>query len=317
VRNVLRRLVAGELSEEDALAELRRLQLDELGGRARLDLGRYLRRGIPEVVLAAGKSPQDAAHLVVAMAERQGQGLISRMTEAHTSALGDAARRAGMRIAEYHASARVIREGFSPETVDAKVGILTAGTSDLPVADEARMVVEACGLEARLEADLGVAGLHRFVGPLAAVLEWGADVVVVAAGMDGVLPGLVAGLIELPVIGLPVSTGYGRGGAGEAALTTMLQSCSTGLTVVNIDNGIGAGAAATLIAARAAQGRRRGRTTAATASTMAPTSIKPKTAAAITREASAPPGTAKTSASRPTATRMPASSHGKPRRRRP
>src|SRR6266699_3473768 len=130
----------------------------------------------------------------------------------------------------------------------AKVGILTAGTSDVPVADEARMVVEACGLGARLEADLGVAGLHRFLGPLSAILEWGADVIVVAAGMDGVLPGLVAGLIDAPVIGLPVSTGYGHGGAGEAALGTMLQSCSTGLLVVNVDNGVGAGAAAVLIA---------------------------------------------------------------------
>ncbi len=317
MRDVLRRLVAGELSEENALAELRRIQLDELGGRARLDLGRFLRRGIPEVVLAAGKSPQDAARLVLAMAESQGQGLISRMSDAHASALRGAAERAGMRIAEYHAAARVLRDGFSPGPLDGKVGILTAGTSDLPVADEARMVIEACGLEARMEADLGVAGLHRFVGPLSAVLEWGADVVVVAAGMDGVLPGLVAGLIDLPVIGLPVSTGYGRGGAGEAALTTMLQSCSTGLTVVNIDNGVGAGAAATLIAARAAQGRRRGRSTATMASAMAPTSIRPTTAAAIARDASAPPGSAKTSASTPVASRMPASSHGKPRRRRP
>jgi len=317
VRDVLRRLVAGELSEEDALAELRRMQLDELGGRARLDLGRFLRRGIPEVVLASGKSPQDAARLVLAMAERQGQGLISRMSDAHESALRDAARQAGMRVAEYHAAARVLRMGFSPEPLDGKVGILTAGTSDLPVADEARMVVEACGLEARMEADLGVAGLHRFVGPLSAVLEWGADVVVVAAGMDGVLPGLVAGLIDLPVIGLPVSTGYGRGGAGEAALTTMLQSCSTGLTVVNIDNGVGAGAAATLIAARAAQGRRRGRSTATTASAMAPTSSRLKTTAAMARDASGPPGTAKTRARTPVARTTPTSSHGKPRRRRP
>src|SRR5207245_10122406 len=125
--------------------------------------------------------------------------------------------------------ARVVRADVAPGARGGKVGFRTAGTSDVPVADEARMVVEACGLGTRLEADVGVAGLHRFVGPLAAILEWGADVIVVAAGMDGVLPGLVAGLIDVPVIGLPVSTGYGRGGAGEAALSTMLQSCSTGL----------------------------------------------------------------------------------------
>jgi len=254
VKDVLRRLVEGELTEEEALVELRAIQLDELEGRARLDLGRWLRRGIPEVVLAAGKSPADAAALAVAMAERHGQGLISRMTPEHRAALEVAAAGA-YEIVEYATSARVVRPGYAPTSIDARAGVLTAGTSDLPVANEARMVLEAAGVEVRMEADLGVAGLHRFVAPLAALLEWGADVLVVAAGMDGVLPGLVAGLVALPVIGVPVSTGYGRGGAGEAALLTMLQSCSTGLTVVNIDNGVGAGTAAVLVAARAAAGR--------------------------------------------------------------
>ncbi len=317
MRDVLRRLMAGELTEDEAIAQLRRMQLDELGGRARLDLGRYLRRGIPEVVLARDKSPAVTARLAVAMAERQGQGLVSRMTDDHASALRDAAEVAEMTVVPYHASARVMHEGFSPEGIGAKAGILTAGTSDVPVADEARMVLDACGIETRLEADLGVAGLHRFVGPLAAMLEWGADALVVAAGMDGVLPGLVAGLIDVPVIGLPVSTGYGRGGAGEAALTTMLQSCSTGLVVVNIDNGVGAGAAAALIAAAVAQGRRRGRSMATTASTTAPASSRPNTTAAMARDASAPPGSAKTNASRLTTANSPASSQGKPRRRRP
>lgn len=317
MREILRRLVAGELTEDEALAELRRTQLDELGGRARLDLGRYLRRGIPEVVLASGKSPHEAALLAVAMAELQGQGLISRMTEAHQARLREAAESAGMKVISYQASARVLRQGFVPERVEGKVGLLTAGTSDVPVADEARMVVEACGLESRLDADLGVAGLHRFVAPLAATLEWGADAIIVAAGMDGVLPGLVAGLIDVPVIGLPVSTGYGRGGAGEAALTTMLQSCSMGLVVVNIDNGVGAGAAAVLIASRAAQGRRRGRSTATIASTSAPTIKRPNNPPATRREASAPPGMAKRNASAAIVARTPTSSHGKPRRRRP
>jgi hypothetical protein len=312
---VLRRLVAGELTEDEAISELRRVQLDELAGKAKLDLGRYMRRGIPEVVLATGKSPEDAARLAVRMAEQHGQGLISRMTPAHRAALAHTA--GGMHVADYHSAARVLRAGFVADLIDGRVGLLTAGTSDLPAADEARMIVEACGLEARLDADLGVAGLHRFVAPLAAMLEWEADVLIVAAGMDGVLPGLVAGLVDVPVIGLPVSTGYGRGGAGEGALTTMLQSCSTGLVVVNIDNGVGAGAAAVLIAARAAQRRRRGLKTAKTANTIAPSTSSPKTAAATTRERSAPPGTAKTSAKRTTVANTAARSHGKPPRRRP
>lgn len=179
------------------------------------------------------------------------------------------------------------------------------------------MVVEACGLEVRLDADLGVAGLHRFVGPLAATLEWGADVIIVAAGMDGVLPGLVAGLIDVPVIGLPVSTGYGRGGAGEAALTTMLQSCSTGLVVVNIDNGVGAGAAAVLAGRRPlfiGQRRFRGMNGATMATTSA-TPISPTAKAAKTpRNTSGPPASRKPMAPNSTTTPTKTRSQGKPRR---
>src|SRR4051812_1457146 len=175
VKDILRRLVAGELTEDEAIAELRTQQLEELGGRARLDLGRFLRRGIPEVVLAAGKTPEDAATLAVAMAQMRGQGLISRMSADHREALDRACARAGLEIAAYGNAARVIRAGWQPEAVGGKVGIMTAGTSDIPVADEARMVVDASGLESRLEADLGVAGLHRFMAPLSSLLEWGAD----------------------------------------------------------------------------------------------------------------------------------------------
>ncbi|HET7467544.1 MAG TPA: nickel pincer cofactor biosynthesis protein LarB [Candidatus Dormibacteraeota bacterium] len=280
MRDVLRRLLAGELTEDEALTELRSIQLEDLAGRARLDLGRYLRRGIPEVILAQGKSPEEVARLVVTMAGRQGQGLVSRMSPAHAQAVHDAAAANGMKLVTYSSSARVLREGFTPETLEGKVGVLTAGTSDVAVADEARMVAEACGVEVRMEADLGVAGLHRFVAPLSSILDWGADVLVVAAGMDGVLPGLVAGLVAVPVIGLPVSTGYGRGGAGEAALLTMLQSCSTGLVLVNIDNGVGAGAAAVLIAQR----RLRGKNTATTTAPAVPRTSRAKNKTARPRE---------------------------------
>jgi NCAIR mutase (PurE)-related protein len=251
VRSVLRRLLAGELTEAEAEAELRRVQLEELDGRARLDLGRRERRGLPEVVLASGKLPEDAARLAVALAREQGQGLVSRLGPDHWRSLERQAGEAGFELLRYHAAACVRRPAFAPAPRPGRVALLTAGTSDLSAADEARMVVEACGLEARLEADLGVAGLHRLLGPLSELLAWEPDVLIGAAGMDGVLPGVVAGLVDLPVIGLPVGVGYGVGGRGEAALLTMLQSCSTGLVVVNVDNGVGAGAAASLIAARA------------------------------------------------------------------
>jgi NCAIR mutase (PurE)-related protein len=256
---VLRRLLAGELSEEEAEAELRRVQMDALSGRARLDLGRRNRRGLPEVVLASGKRPEDAAELAVTLAREEGQGLASRLEAPHWAALERESAAAGYPIVRYHDAARVLRPGFVPAARPGRVGLLTAGTSDLPAADEARMVVEACGLSVRLEADMGVAGLHRLLGPLSEMLSWEPDVLVVAAGMDGVLPGVVAGLVDVPVIGLPVGVGYGAGGRGEAALLTMLQSCSTGLVVVNIDNGIGAGSAAVLIAARAGAAASRSR----------------------------------------------------------
>ena len=254
VREILARLRAGEITVDEAAAELRHTQLVELGGRARMDLGRTARRGLPEVILAAGKPPEAAAGLAVALANRQGQGLVSRLTDAHWEALERAA--GSLEIDRYTGSARVRRAGFAVEPGGGRAALITAGTSDLPVADEVRMLLEATGVEARLVFDVGVAGLHRLLEPLADLIAWSPDVIVVAAGMDGVLPGIVAGLVDIPVIGVPVSTGYGMGGEGEGALVTMLQSCATGLTVVNIDNGIGAGAAASLIALRAAAARR-------------------------------------------------------------
>ncbi|HEY8811293.1 MAG TPA: nickel pincer cofactor biosynthesis protein LarB [Candidatus Dormibacteraeota bacterium] len=254
---MLARLRAGELTVDEALEEIRRTQLIELAGHARMDLGRTGRRGIPEVVLAAGKAPATAARLIVALAREQGQGLGSRLGPDHWPALEEASD--GFELHRYGPSAAAIRRaGFAPEPSAGRVAIITAGTSDLPVAEEARMVLEAAGVETRLVFDVGVAGLHRLIEPLVQIVEWRADVLVVAAGMDGVLPGVVAGLVDAPVIGLPVSTGYGAGGEGEAALLTMLQSCSTGLTVVNIDNGIGAGTAAALIARRAGAARQPG-----------------------------------------------------------
>lgn len=254
MRSILRRLLAGELTASEAEAELRRVQLVALAGGARMDLGRGGRRGLPEVVMAAGKAPNEAARLTVALALEQGQGLASRLDDAHREALDREAAGAGLEFRRYGGrSVLVARPGFAPEPRDGRVALLTAGTADLNATEEARMLIEACGLAARTAADVGVAGLHRLVEPLADLLDWDPDVVVVAAGMDGVLPGVVAGLVDRPVIGLPVSTGYGAGGAGEAALLTMLQSCSTGLVAVNIDNGVGAGAAAVLIASRAAR----------------------------------------------------------------
>ncbi len=260
MREMLARLRAGELSVDEALTEIRRTQLLELSEQARLDLGRKLRRGLPEVVLASGKPAADVARLVMTLAAEQGQGLTTRLDAEQWDALQAAVEVAGFMLLRFGPSAAIARRpGFEVDPVGARVAILTAGTSDLPVAEEARMVLLAAGIEARVVFDVGVAGLHRLFRPLADLMAWDPDAFIVAAGMDGVLPGVVAGLVDFPVIGVPVSTGYGAGGRGEAALLTMLQSCSTGLAVVNIDNGVGAGSTAALIARRAAAARRQPR----------------------------------------------------------
>jgi NCAIR mutase (PurE)-related protein len=137
--------------------------------------------------------------------------------------------------------------------------VITAGTSDVPIAEEAAVVAEEMGCGVVTAYDCGVAGLHRLAAPLRAMRRRRVDAIVVAAGMDGALPSVVSGLVDVPVIGLPTSIGYGAGGKGVAALLSMLQTCSPGLAVVNIDNGVGAGATAALIANRAAAARTGGR----------------------------------------------------------
>jgi hypothetical protein len=135
--------------------------------------------------------------------------------------------------------------------------VLTAGTSDIPAAEEAALICREMGCEVHTVYDVGVAGLHRLWEPLRLLLEEAeVDVLIVAAGMDGALPSVVSGLVDVPVVGLPTSIGYGLGGKGEAALLSMLQTCSPGMAVVNIDNGVGAGAMAGLIANRMAAARR-------------------------------------------------------------
>jgi len=144
----------------------------------------------------------------------------------------------------------------APSQTGGRVGVITAGTSDQPVAEEATLVLREMGCSVTTAYDVGVAGLHRLFDPLRRLLgEAQVDVIIVAAGMDGALPSVVSGLVDVPVIGLPTSVGYGLGGQGEAAILTMLQSCSPGISVVNIDNGVGAAAVAGLIAVRCARAR--------------------------------------------------------------
>jgi pyridinium-3,5-biscarboxylic acid mononucleotide synthase len=151
----------------------------------------------------------------------------------------------------------IYRPDYVHRSTGGQVGVICAGTSDIPVAEEAALMAEEMGCEVTCIYDVGVAGLHRLVAPLKELITRGTDAIIVAAGMDGALPSVVAGLVPVPVIGLPTSVGYGMGGKGVAALLAMLQSCAPGLTVVNIDNGVGAGITAALIANRVAEARAR------------------------------------------------------------
>jgi len=222
---------------------------------ARLDLNRHARSGRPEVVYAAGKTADQLVAIVVRLLAERGQAIVSRVSEAQYAALGATFAEPEIvleRRANYP-TAVVRRADFVVTPTGGHVGILTAGTSDLPAADEARTMAEGMGCRVSLVADVGVAGIHRLFEPLGALLADEVGALIVAAGMDGALPSVVAGLSPVPTIGLPTSVGYGAGGGGVAALLSMLQTCVPGLTVVNIDNGIGAGATAALIANGAAR----------------------------------------------------------------
>jgi len=146
---------------------------------------------------------------------------------------------------------------YKPRRSGGRVGILTAGTSDIPIAEEAEVIAREMGCETRSFYDVGVAGIHRLFEPVRGLLKWEADVILVVAGREGALPTVVAGIVDVPVIGVPTSRSYGFGEKGLAALAAMLQSCSLGMAVVNIDGGVGAGAVAALVANRVGEYRTR------------------------------------------------------------
>jgi pyridinium-3,5-biscarboxylic acid mononucleotide synthase len=228
------------------------------GNMACLDFGRQGRTGIPEVILADRKRVEDSLAIVSRFMAQKRRAILSRVPEDLEARLRQAWDQDDVEIIWYPAARGMVLRRI-PAAVPAeggRVGVLTAGTSDIPAAEEAAMLLREMGCEVHTVYDVGVAGLHRLFDPLSQlVAQHDVDALIVAAGMDGALPSVVAGLVDVPVIGLPTSIGYGIGGKGEAALYSMLQSCSPGLAVVNIDNGIGAAAMAGLIARRTALAR--------------------------------------------------------------
>jgi pyridinium-3,5-biscarboxylic acid mononucleotide synthase len=246
LQELLSRYKNGEISLESAAEEIEGLRLEHIGDFACIDLGRSLRCGMPEVVLAEGKEPEHLARIALRHAEATGRCVITRVLPEQVAVIRNFTAGTGIE-GQYHKSARVLvlSRGAPPPLTGGIVAVITAGTSDIGVAEEAKIIAQEMGCEVRTAYDVGAAGIHRLFPALKPMLS--AHVFIVCAGREGTLPAVVAGLVDKPVIGVPVSTGYGYMGEGRAALASMLQSCSV-IAVVNIDAGFTAGAFAARIA---------------------------------------------------------------------
>jgi hypothetical protein len=244
LRSLLTRVADREQCVDDALAALRVLPFEEVDGFAKIDHHREIRRGFPEVVYCAGKTPEQTAQIISRLAARARRVLGTRATPEHFEA---AARL--VPDLNHDATARAIWIDREPERPRRPgVVLAAAGTSDLPVAEEAAITLDLMGHTPHRIYDIGVAGLQRLLHHVPILRS--ANVVIVVAGMEGALPGVVAGLIEAPLIAVPTSVGYGASFNGLAALLGMLNSCSPGVGVVNIDNGYGAAHLAAAINSR-------------------------------------------------------------------
>ena len=221
----------------------------------RPDAGREQRKGTPEVIFGETKGVAQIIAMAQELLKESGRAIVSRVRSEAIAPLQVAFQEYTVCVHESARSMVIYKPDFVQPRSGGHVGVISAGTSDIPVAEEAAIIAGEMGCRVTRIYDVGVAGLHRLVEPLRNLLSNDVDAIIVAAGMDGALPSVVAGIVPVPVIGLPTSIGYGFGGNGIAALLSMLQTCAPGLSVVNIDNGVGAGITAALIANRVAQAR--------------------------------------------------------------
>lgn len=262
MKEILKKLKAGEITVKEAEALLEKtsfevLKLKFVDKLARLDIHREERTGIMEVILAEGKKSAWVIKLLLEMAEEKGRAIATRVNSELAKKIKESIS-SGYTVNLYPEARMVIvkKSGYREVQTGGKIGLIAAGSADILVAEEARVFAQEMGCEVLCAYDVGIAGVHRVLEPLEEMINKDVDVIIVVAGMDAVLPITVKGLVNLPVIGVPTSVGYGIGAGGIAPLLTMLQSCSPGLGVVNIDNGFGAGALASLIANRAAKFRK-------------------------------------------------------------
>jgi NCAIR mutase (PurE)-related protein len=256
LHTILDRFANGTLSLSDAEKEISVHAIEKIGDIAKLDVHREIRKGMPEIVFAENKEYKDIIRIALAAIRRNGQVVISRIRKNELSKVAAALRRKNLVVELGRNSTTLLAsdKSFGRKMIaGANVGIMAAGTSDIGVAEEARLVAKAMGCYTMASYDIGIAGMHRLFPALKEMMSQQVGAIVVVAGMEGALASVVASMVDTPVIGVPTSVGYGFGGNGIAALASMLQSCTLGLAVVNIDNGVGAGAYAASIAKRIAK----------------------------------------------------------------
>jgi NCAIR mutase (PurE)-related protein len=246
---ILESLDLGRISVPKAKKLLSLYSIEKIEDFAKMDISRKLRRGIPEVVFAEKKEFLDLKKIILATMPRTDSVLVSRIHKNHYKKILDFSKKNKLKIKTGKNSTSVLFFKKLSST-GGKVGILTAGTSDVGVAEEARLMCEAMGCQCICSYDVGIAGIHRLFPIVKKMIHDDVDAIIVVAGMEGALASIISSLVDIPVIGVPSSVGYGYGEKGVAALASMLQSCTLGLSVVNIDNGIGAGAFASNIANR-------------------------------------------------------------------
>ena len=242
MKDILERLVNGELTVEEAENLLKADAILEFDDVAKFDIKRNNRTGFPEAIFAESKDYDDLILIIRQYLENSDDDLIitKLSLERYENILNDLGNDSFIFDYNRRAKILVIRKQIAKKDPVAKIGIITAGTSDINIAEEARVIVEEGGCEAITSYDIGVAGIHRLFPQIAHMVKEGVRAFIVCAGMEGALPSVVAGLVDVPVIGVPTSIGYGVGEGGRVALDAMLQSCAPGIAVVNIDNGFGA-----------------------------------------------------------------------------
>lgn len=251
ITDVLESLKVGKITVSEAKKLLSLYSIEKIEDFAQIDTGRKHRKGIPEVIFAERKCPDEIKKIIIRVMEKSDSIVVSRIQKKHYSKIVSFAKSKKLKIKDGRNTTTLLIYKNTLKNTGGTVGIITAGTSDIGVAEEARLTCEAMSCSTVSAYDVGIAGLHRIFPIIKKFIESDVDVIIVAAGMEGALASVVSSLVSVPVIGVPTSVGYGYGEKGVAALASMLQSCSLGLSVVNIDNGIGAGAVAANIANRA------------------------------------------------------------------